>query len=204
MNGFGKFCLKCFNLFYHYKIYGKDNLPQGKAIIVCNHFRGIDPGFIADLYSDDIFFLAKKELFKNKLFGKIITKFGAISIDRNNFDLRSLQKCIKVLNEGHKLAIFPEGTRNKTGTTELQEIKEGTAFLSVKTKTPIVPVMLLGKAKIFRKQKIYVGKPFEFSEYYDVKPTTEDFAKMNGIIREKMLEAQQNLFELCKRPKKKK
>ena len=171
--------------------------------MVCNHFRAIDCGFIARVYNKDIKFLAKEELFKNKLIAKIIKSYGAIPIDRENPDMKSLLQAIKTIKSGHKLFLFPEGTRNKTGTTELQEIKGGAAVFAVKAKCPIVPIIIDKKAKIFRKTHLIIGKPFELSEFYDKKFSDEDINLMGKIIKEKMIAEQDKLFEIIKNKKQK-
>ena len=66
MNFLHKIPLRIFNLFYPLKIIGKENIPEGKAILCSNHFSLLDCGFVATAYSKDIKFLAKKEIFKNK------------------------------------------------------------------------------------------------------------------------------------------
>jgi len=205
MNGFQRFILHCWNLFYPVKIYGKENIPDGNCVIVCNHFSAIDCGFIADIYSKkDIKFLAKKELFKNKFFGKIVKSFGAIPIDRDNPDMKSILEAMKVLKSKGKLVIFPEGTRNISGTDELQELKGGTAVFAIKTKSPIVPVMMLKKAKFCKKTHIIVGEPFELSDYYGKKTTDDDMKAIDLIIREKMIAEHNKLKEILLNKKKKK
>lgn len=193
-----------FNIVYPYKIHGKENIPEGGAVFICNHFRAIDCGFVADAYNSDIYFLAKKELFNNKLLGKIIKSFGAIPVDRDSLDIKTMMQALKVLKNGHKLTIFPEGTRNKTGTTELQPIKGGSMIFAVKAKCPIVPMMLNGKAKPFRKTHLIIGKPFELGEFYDKKLTDEDMIKMEQIVFDKMVEQQNKLFELLSKKRAKK
>ncbi len=202
MNKFQRFIVACFNVLYPYKVYNKENVPEGAAIFVSNHFRGIDPGFISDVYYKDIYFLAKEELFKNKFIGKLIKSFGGIPINRTNPGLNSIIKATKVLKEGHKLVIFPEGTRNKTGTDELQSIKGGSGVFAVKSKSPILPIILSGKAKIFRRTKIYVGKPFELSDYYGKKLDAKAIEEIDEIIRDKMLEAQAELKSIINKKKK--
>ena len=91
--------------------------------------------------------------------------------------------------------IFPEGTRNKTGTNELQEIKNGAELFAVKTKSPIVPTMIYKKSKIFRKTYLMIGKPFELQEFYDKRLTDEDYKEMNRIIVEKLKEVQKELIK---------
>lgn len=203
MNFFHKIPLFFFSLFYPCKIYGKENIPESGAILVCNHFRAIDCGFVARAYSKDIYFLAKNELFKNKLIGKIIKSYGGIPIDREHPDMKSLLSAVKAVKEGHKLCIFPEGTRNKTNTTELQELKGGCEVFAVKAKCPIVPMMIYNKAKIFRRTKIIIGQPFELDEFYGKKITDENLKIMSGIVREKMCEQQDVLNKLVLKKKNK-
>lgn len=202
MNFFQKIPIFFFSLLYPIKVYGKENIPKGGAVLVSNHFRAIDCGFIARICSKDIKYLAKKEIFKNKLITKIVKSYGGIPIDRDNPDLKSLLEAIKEIKKGHKLCIFPEGKRNTTGTNDLQEIKGGTVIFSVKAKCPIVPIMMLKKAKIFRQTKIIIGKPFEFEEYYGKKITEEDINAMSAVIREKMIAEQQKLSIISTKKKK--
>ena len=115
--------------------------------------------------------------------------------------MRALMNAMKVLKEGKKLVIFPEGTRNKTG-EELQELKSGAGLIAVRTKTPVVPVMFLKHPKIFRRSYMIVGKPFELKEFYDKKLTKEDYETIDNIIREKMIETRAELA--AKRKEKKK
>lgn len=199
MTFFHKIPVYIFSLFYPCKIIGKENIPKGGAVLVCNHFRAIDCGFIALAYSKDIKFLAKNELFKNKLVGKVLKSYGGIPIDRDNPDMKSMLSCIRYVKDGHKLCVFPEGTRNKTGTTELQSIKGGSAVFAVKAKSPIIPMMLSRKAKIFRKTHLIIGKPIDLEEYYGKKLNNEDIEKLDEILRDKMLEEQARLEKLTKK-----
>lgn len=204
MNKFGRFLLGCFNIFYPCKIIGKNNLPEGAAILICNHFRAIDCGFVADVSSKNTYFLAKSELFKNKLLGKIIKGLGGFPVNRKTVDIKAIKTSIDLLNNGNKVVIFPEGTRNRTGTDELQQIKGGTAYIAVRAKVPIVPLIIYKKSRIFRKTYIMVGKPFDFSEFYDVKFSAAENEKTESIIREKMIETQKELKIFMKNRKNKK
>ena len=204
MKLFARFLLKSTKPIYPVEIIGKENLPKGGAILICNHFRAIDCMFVAHVSAKNTYFLAKKELFKRKLSGGIVKRLGGIPINRGTVDLKALRTSVDLLSKGNKLVIFPEGTRNKTGTDEIQEIKGGTAFIAVKAKVPIVPLIIYKKSKIFRKTRILVGKPFDFSEFYDVKITASETEKMEGVIREKMVETQRELRTIILNRKKKK
>lgn len=203
MTFFHKIPIFFFSLFYPLKVYGKENIPNGGAILICNHFRAIDCGFIvrADK-KDNIKFLAKNELFKNKLFGKIVKSYGAIPIDRENPDMKSLLAAIRTIKDGNKLCIFPEGTRNKTGTNVLQDIKGGAEVFAVRAKCPIVPIMILKKSKIFRKTHMIIGMPFTLEDFYGKKLTEIDMENMSNIVREKMIEQQKILIDITTKKKK--
>ena len=203
MNKFQKFLVKIASLFYPCKVYGKNNIPKGSAVLACNHYSAIDCLYFLELQQDDLSFLAKKELFKNKLFGKVLKVYGAIPIDRENPEMRSLMAAIKVLKDGKKLTIFPEGTRNKSGSKELQELKGGTAVFAVKAKCPIVPVMIYKKARFFVKNKMIIGKPFTLDEYYSKTLDEQTVAEMDKILAEKMIEQQYLLRKLVKSKTKK-
>ena len=204
MNFVQKIPVYVFSLLYPIKVYGKENIPKGGAVFSCNHFRGIDCGFIALISSKKTKYLAKKEIFKNKFVSKVVRSYGGIPIDRENPDMASLLTAIKYIKEGHKLCIFAEGKRNTTGTTELQEIKGGSVVFAVKAKCPIVPIMLSRKGKIFRKTHIIVGKPFYLDEYYGKKLSDEDIKRLGEFVREKMIEQQNILFDKINKKKKKK
>ena len=203
MNFLHRIPLFIFNIFYPVKIYGKKNVPEGKAVIVSNHFHALDCGFVADVYNKDIFFLAKKEIFKNKFVSALLKSFGGIPIDRENPDMKSLLSAVKVLKEGHKLAIFAEGTRNKTNTDELQPIKGGAIVFAVKAKSPIVPVMMLKKLRIFRKTHLIVGEPFELDAFYGQKLDEKQIGEMEKIVTEKMKEQHAILKDMIASKKRK-
>lgn len=83
--------------------------------------------------------------------------------------------------------MFPEGTRNKTKDVELLPLKGGAALFAIKAKVPVYPVMCLRKTRLFIRTKIVVGDPIDFSDFYDIKMTAEDYEKAEDRIRERML-----------------
>ncbi len=192
MNLFQRAFVRFVNLIYPLKVYGKENVCEGKTVFVSNHLSVIDSIYMLHLSKNDLYLLAKKELFKNRLFGKILKSFGAISIDRDNPDVKSIITATRVLKEDKKLLIFPEGTRNKTD-AELLPIKGGSIIFAIRTKSPIIPVFIDRKAKIFRKTNMLIGKPFDLAEFYDKKLTQEDIDLLSNRIRDKILETKSEL-----------
>ena len=194
MKCFQKFLLNLSKVVYPSAVYGKENIPEGGALIVSNHLSDLDSVYIRRLFKGDgVYFLAKTELFKNKLYGKLLASYGAIPVDRDNPDIKTLLSAVNVLRRNDKLVIFPEGTRNRTGKTWLLPFKGGSFVLAAKSKKPIVPVVILKKAKIFGKTPIIIGEPFELSDFYGKKLTDEDIAAMAKIVANKLAENKSEL-----------
>ena len=162
------------------------NIPKGRAIFICNHKSNIDPIILILSTWRKQFFLAKKELFKNKFLKLVMKIANAIPIDRGKTDLSAIKKGINVLNKGNVLTIFPEGTRNKTE-SELSEVKAGAALFAIKTKTPIIPIWIDKKPRLFRLNSVKFGTPFYLEEFYNQKLDAEKLDKASLIIAEKLL-----------------
>ena len=183
------------------KVFGKENvIKKGRNIVVCNHLGKADVLAVGALYPDKTTFLAKVEWFESKAFGWILRKLGAIPLDRDKPSLSSIKEGLQVLKDNKRLGIFPEGRRNFE-TNDLQEIKQGTALFAVKGKSMITPVIIYDRLKMFKKGYVIVGKPLDFSKYYDVKFNDEVSAECTKIINDAMHELQAELFELVKKEK---
>ena len=66
-------------IFYKYKIINPERLQNiDNCIIAANHISANDPPFLGGIIPREIFYLAKSELFKHKLFGKILKHFNVI------------------------------------------------------------------------------------------------------------------------------
>lgn len=170
------------------KFIGKDNIPKGACIIASNHTSNADAPLLAVHTWEKKYYLAKKELFNNKLVGFFAKKWGGIPIDRAGNDVVAIKECLKVLKNGKKLVIFPEGTRQNNENMELGEVKQGTAMLAIKAKVPVVPMFILNKPKFWRRNKIYIGKPFELGEFYGKRLSAEELTLASQKVEEKINE----------------
>ena len=175
-------------IFHPTSIKGKKNLPKGRAILSVNHRSNWDYVLFGINSTTKYRVLAKKELFRNKFFGFILRNFGGIEIDREANDINAIKTCMKVLKEEKKLLVFPEGTRLKDESLVMGEIKSGLALIAIKTKTPIVPVWVRNKPKLFRRSIYYIGKPFELDQFYGKKLDEQTLQEANQIVRAKMIE----------------
>ena len=174
-------------IFHPTSIKGKKNLPKGRAILSVNHRSNWDYVLFGINSTTKYRVLAKKELFRNKFFGFILRNFGGIEIDREANDINAIKTCMKVLKDDKKLLVFPEGTRLKDESLVMGEIKSGLALIAIKTKTPIVPVWVRNKPKLFRRSIYYIGKPFELEEFYGKKLDEQTLQEADQIVRAKKI-----------------
>ncbi len=138
-----------------FKKCGLQHVPEdGGAIIASNHAAYIDPTLLGAALPRELYFLAKKELFRNKLFGWFIHKFNAVPISRGAFDRKGLQRSVRLLEEGKVLVLFPEGTRSKNGS--LMEARPGIGKIALEAGVPVVPAYIQNSRKLAR--ALFKGK----------------------------------------------
>ena len=179
-------------IFYPVFLHGKKNLKELKGknyIISCNHMSNADPVMLDIKFAKKFIFLAKKELFKKKFPGAVLKNFGGIPVDRQANDTRAIKDVFSALNKGKKVVIFPQATRAKTPYIDETSAKEGVAMFSIRTNTPVVPMMYNKKIKPFRFVKLMIGKPLypdperkKDKEYVSIF-ANEIVAKMNELLQ---------------------
>ncbi|MCM1299465.1 MAG: 1-acyl-sn-glycerol-3-phosphate acyltransferase [Firmicutes bacterium] len=143
--GFARKCVEIFFLHIKYKaaVLNPENIPDlsGGFIVACNHQSYSDPPVLAGVFKGKFSFMAKSELFKNKLFAWIITKCGAFPVVRGAKDTGALDRAVEDLKKNRIFVIFPEGTRSKDGV--IARAKSGVAMIAGMADAPVVPVCIM-------------------------------------------------------------
>ena len=150
-------------IFYPPQVLGLDNIPkEGRILLAGNHTKWLDPIMMVSVVKRQIHFLAKEELFHG--YTKVIVKgMGCVPVNRKIHDKDALQGAIDYLNNDLCVGIFPEGTINKTDEV-IMPFKIGAVKACSETNTKLVPFVITGKYKIFRKNvKIEFLKPMTIS-----------------------------------------
>lgn len=162
-------------------ITGQENIPpEGGAILAINHVGYLDFALAGTALIPSkryVRFMAKKEIFDNKIAGPLMKGMHHISVDRSAGS-SSFVSAMRALRAGEFIGIFPEGTISVS--FEIKEIKSGAVRLAMGAGVPIIPVIVWGSQRVWTKgvprnlkrQKvpitIAIGKPILFTKEDDV------------------------------------
>lgn len=173
---------------------GRDNIPtQVPYVIASNHETYVDGMWIGAYLPRGHFrhlsCIAGSDLeFQHGWLGRVILRVGrAIPIDRFGNPVRGLIIAKKKVDEGNILLVHPEGTRTSDG--HLGELKDGAAYIAIKSKVPLVPVFIDGGYEVFsrhmkrpqprdpqtgRKQRVVIrfGPPLRPQDFRDAHEMT--------------------------------
>ena len=157
-----------YKLFFRLEVKGLENeLKEGACLICANHISMHDIFFIGTQLNRQIYFFAKKELFKNPILRKILTSFGTIPVNRGAGDLKAIKSTIEVLEKGNYVGLFPQGTRIPDKEPSVDDAKAGVGLFAYRSKCSILPVHIKTKnyrVRLFRKVTVTIGKPISFEE----------------------------------------
>lgn len=156
---------------------GVDNIPEGAALICGNHSTLGDPLYVVCCMGSkrQTHVMAKAEIMKWPVVGFLLKKAGIIGINRGKSDMAAVKECLRVLKNGEKLLMFPEGTRVKDG--ENSEAHTGAAMFATRTGTPLIPVYISPKKRRFRKTTVVFGQPYH-PEFEGRKPSADDYQRI--------------------------
>src|ERR671923_902095 len=121
---------------------GRRHIPDGPVILAANHRSFLDPFVIGICLRRPMYFMAKKELFENRLQGWLLNCLGAFPVRRGESDEDSVRTALDLLDRGQAVVIFPEGTRIRSGS--LAKPKRGVGRLALQSGVPVVPVAVTG------------------------------------------------------------
>ncbi|HEX2233680.1 MAG TPA: 1-acylglycerol-3-phosphate O-acyltransferase [Thermoleophilaceae bacterium] len=155
------------HLMFRLRRRGHRHIPKGPVILAANHRSFLDPFIVACCLPRPIYFMAKQELFRNRLQGWLLNCLGAFPVRRGESDEESMETARQLLAAGKPVVIFPEGTRQRTGS--LGNPKRGVGRLALETGAPVVPIAVKGSERARRgwlirpvKVSIRCGAPLTF------------------------------------------
>lgn len=177
------------------KVIGGEKLDrEGRYILACNHQTYLDIPMLIAKCPRVINFMAKALFFEGRpVLGFFFRKMHAFPVHPASSDLKSLKHAIEVLNKDEVLGIFPQGRRVKESpVVKREEMYSGMAFIALKAKADIIPVMFMRPPLVLKRNAMKVGEPIKYEDYKDrrLKQDTLDeitdelCARMNSMLHE--------------------
>ena len=166
-----------FHLYFRLSRIGREHVPEsGPVIFASNHRSFLDPFVIATIARRPMYYVAKEELFRNRLAGLVPQLARRVPGPPRH---RATPTCSRPRRRSSPAAtrvlIFPEGTRIRPGA--LGRPKRGVGRLALETGAPVVPVAVIGTEAIRKgwrirphKVRIRVGRPLTFPQVETASP----------------------------------
>lgn len=186
-------------------IKGKENIPKDKAVIfAANHPSSfMDPILLGVNLNRSLYFLARGDIFKNKMVRKLFDKLHMIPVYKPDLSPNQVhknemifEKCYDYLERNKAVMIFPEGI-SKTE-RRLRPIKTGIARIALGAEEKnnfnldlsIVPIGLNYSNPHYFKSDVFVniGAPISVSEYQEafLKDPKEGVLKLTDRVKSEL------------------
>lgn len=145
---------------WHVKLEGLENLDKDQTyLILSNHQAMLDIPLILHL-KKNFRWVSKKEVYNIPIFGWVLWLRGDVAISRGGASSakKMVKDCNSFLRQGISIALFPEGTRTKTG--EINQFHSGGFLVAKIGKVPILPVVVNGNYGAFDKKTSSIKRDF--------------------------------------------
>ena len=139
--------------------------------------------------------MAKRELFKNKLFGALIRFYNAVPVRREGMDWKAVALMKEVLGNSNGVLLFPEGTRQKK--SGLGKARFGAGLLAQQTESIIVPIYIRGTDNLLdaflrrRPMAVFYGLPITPDQYAGFEHSTRGQLAISEMILNRIASLQQ-------------
>lgn len=137
-----------------FTVAGVENLPAtGGAVVAINHTSYFDFTFAGlpafkQHQGRKVRFMAKKEVFDQKITGPIMRSLRHIPVDRDSGSA-SFEAAVAALKAGELVGVYPEATISRS--FEIKDFKSGAARMAIEADVPIVPHIVWGAQRIWTK-----------------------------------------------------
>ena len=129
--------------------------PNRPCVYVVNHQSMVD---ILAVFATRLPYLwvSKVENFYAPFLGWNMWLNGYVPLKRGDLPsiLRMVRSCLKKLDAGHSLCVFPEGTRSSDG--NLIDFYRGAFWVASRRRVPVVPIIVEGTGAILRKRSMQI------------------------------------------------
>ena len=174
---------------------GMEHVPaDGACIIAPNHTSNFDPlavgHFVIMGAKRHPRFLGKREVVEMPVFGRLFQAAGQIPVHRGTTNaINAYKDAIAALEQGHCVAIYPEGTTTKDPDNWPMMGKTGAARMALATGAPVIPIAQWGPEEVMpnhagfafrvlprKTMRVHAGAAVDLDDLRDVPITSEVLA----------------------------
>jgi 1-acyl-sn-glycerol-3-phosphate acyltransferase len=132
-----------FTLGFSFRYAGTRHMPKsGPVLVVANHQSFVDPWIVGLAVKRRLTYLARKTLFRNRLFAALIRSLNAVPIDQEGVGKEGIRTVVEQLRDGNAVLVFPEGSRTPDGL--MHPLRPGIHLLIKRSLAPVLPVGIAG------------------------------------------------------------
>ena len=178
------------HLLFRVRFEGTENIPKsGNYIFAANHITILDPFYVGLGSGKELYYMAKSDLFENRLLAAFLRKMNAFPVKRDTSDRASLRRAEEIIKSGGSLGIFPEGKCNLEADLPTRA-KAGIGFLVARCKCPVVPISLYNekKGRLFSRLTVRFGKPMSCEEMGIKEKGRNDYQLIADRVMDKIIE----------------
>jgi 1-acyl-sn-glycerol-3-phosphate acyltransferase len=183
-------------VWFRWRFEGLSNVPRDGAVLVAaNHISHFDPlahAFLLEKAGRRPRFLAKSELYKNRLLRRVLRGAGQIPVRRGSGESAPVDTAMSSLREGEVVVVYPEGTVTKNSDLTPMAAKTGIARLTLASRVPVLPMAVWGTQYVERLGRksfrpripiwVKAGVPRDFSEHEDDREDPEVLRKVTDAV----------------------
>lgn len=173
------------------RIIGSEHLRYRECcVFASNHLSYADPLVAGCGLDREVAFVAKKELFRNRLFAWLIRSYNAFPIDRDEIDRTALKLISAKLKSGRSILMFPEGTRSKNGA--IGNLKAGLGFIAMHNGAAVAPIHISGTNDLLgcflrkRRLEVRIGPLIRLPEGYAPHDRKGEYRILSTMVQEEM------------------
>ena len=134
-------------IYLRVRFYNRRNVPHtGAVIVISNHQSFLDPPLIGTSQWRQMYYMARKTLFKG-FFGRLLRTVGAYPVSQDGNAIAGIKETLKLLKKEQAVLMFPEGSRTEDG--RMHTFLGGIVAVAKRAKVPIVPCAVNGAYRAF-------------------------------------------------------
>jgi 1-acyl-sn-glycerol-3-phosphate acyltransferase len=140
--------LRCF---MRVRVTGREHLPRGSFLLICNHISHFDPPLLASTLWRKVAWVVALDMYAHPVGAAYFTAIESIPVDRTQTDRKAPREILKRFKRGEIVGLFPEGGI-RAGTSSViggAPMDEAVGALAQLGQVPVVSCVILGADKLY-------------------------------------------------------